>query len=80
MYEVITQDCHFCLGVASVSRPIKFQDSLISNITEKNQTISLVSGIKIIIKGRWHLKLTLLVSCGQVCLWSSRIPGFFDHR
>ena len=52
MYEVTTQDYHFCLGVASVSRPIKFQDSLISNITEKNQTISLVSGIKIIIKGR----------------------------
>ena len=36
--------------------------------------------MEIVTKGRHHLRLPLLVGCGQLCLWSSQIPGFFDHQ
>ena len=36
--------------------------------------------MKVIIKERWHLRLPLLVGCGQFFLSSNQIAGFFDHQ
>ena len=36
--------------------------------------------IEIIIKEQQHLRLPVLIGCGQVCVWMSRIPGAFNHQ
>ena len=36
--------------------------------------------MELVIKGRQHLKLILLVGCGQLFLFSIHIAGFFDHQ
>ena len=69
----------FWLAVAwLVSHPIKWKVSLIINKTGKNQLMSLIFSIEIIIKERLHLRQ--LVGYSQVCLWTNHIPGFFDHQ
>ena len=36
--------------------------------------------MEFIIKCRYHLRLLLLVECGQLCHLPSQIAGFFDHQ
>ena len=58
---------HTWLDVAScASCPIKLHDSLVINITGRNQLISLIFCMDILIKGRQHLRLPLFVGCSQV--------------
>ena len=74
-------DCLFWLGVARCAfHIIRLQDSLVSmSICGKNQVI-FVFCMKIDTKGRYHLRVPLLVRCGQLCLLSSQIAGLFDHQ
>ena len=61
------------------SQPIRLQHYLIINIFSRNQLVPQIFCLEIIIKGRQDLRLLLLVGCGQLCLSSSQITGFFDH-
>ena len=61
------------------SQPIRLQHYLIINIFSRNQLVPQIFCLEIIIKGRQDLRLILLVECGQLCLSSSQITGFFDH-
>ena len=63
-----------------VSHPIRLKNSLISNKTGEVQLISLIFCMEIIIRGRYHLRLLLLVGCGQVCSWANQILEFFDYQ
>ena len=36
--------------------------------------------MEIVIKGRYHMRLTLLVGCSKVSLSFNQIAGFFDHQ
>ena len=66
------------LGVATCAfHPIRLPDSSISNICGKNQTISLIFCMDIIIEGTGHLRITPLVGCDQ---WSNWFSGFFDDQ
>ena len=57
------------------------QDSLIINISERNRSISLD-----FLHGNYHQRKVahktkpVLVRCGQFCLPSNQIAGFFDHQ
>ena len=81
MKERQLKDYYLRLGRASsISYPIRLQDYLIINISEKNQPISQISCMQIIIKEMQHLKLLVLFECGQLCLLLNQIAGFFDHQ
>ena len=49
-------------------------------ISGRNQPISQNFCMEVIIEEKQHLKLTLLVRCGQLCFSSNQIAGFFDHQ
>ena len=64
---------HFWLGVARcVSHPSRLQDSLIINISKRSQLISQIFCMKIFIRGRQHVRLSILARCGWVSLSSSQ--------
>ena len=66
--ECSIQDELFQVGVASCAFcPIKLQDSLIINISGRNQVISQFFCMELVIKGRQHLRLTILgvASCAS---------------
>ena len=75
----------FCIGmffsvICCILHPIRLKDPFISKKTGSNQLIFLVSCMGIIIKGRWHLWLPLLVGCVWVYLLANQIPGLFDDH
>lgn len=75
----------FCIGmffsvICCILHPIRLKDPFISKKTGSNQLIFLVSCMGIIIKGRWHLRLPLLVGCVWVYLLANQIPGLFDDH
>ena len=87
MHNIILYDSAKTLCVGKIwffscglkcSQPIRLQYSLITNVSGGNQSISRIFCMEIIIKEKQHLRLTLLVECGQLCLSSNQIAGFFD--
>ena len=58
------------------SRQIKLHDSLEINISGRNRLII----VDFLLGISDHLRLALLIGCGQVCLSSNRIPGFCDQQ
>ena len=46
----------------------------------KNQLSSSIFHIEIIIRESLNLRLPLLIECGEVCLLSNHIAGFFDQQ
>ena len=63
-------NCSSCL--------IRLQDSLISNISERNQLMYWFFMHRM--NHRENLRLSLLVGCGQVCLTSNQITLFFEQQ
>ena len=59
------------------SQPIILQYYLTINISGRNPAISQIFSIQITIKESQYLRLPPLVRCGQLCLLSNQIPGFF---
>ena len=76
--KVILISTLFCFGVVSCAPcPIRLQDSLIIISLEKFQPSLRFC------PWRWrsqHLRLPILVGCGQFCLLSNQIAGFFDRQ
>ena len=58
-------------------QPIRWQYSLIINISGRNQSIPQIFCMEITIKERYHLRLPLLGGCGHLCFLSNQIAGFF---
>ena len=68
-----------CLGGDSCAfHPIRLLDSLIINISGKDKVISQFFCMKLVTKGKQHLRLLLLVECGHLCLFSNQSARFFD--
>ena len=61
-------------------QPIRLQDSVIIFISERNQSVLQVFYMEIIIKGRQHLRLLLLVGCELLCLLPNQAIRSFDHQ
>ena len=61
------------------SELIRLYYSLIISIFGKNQLISQIFCIEVIIKKRQLLRVPLWVGCCQLFLLSNQIPGFLDH-
>ena len=62
------------------SQPIRFQYSLITNMSGRNQSILQIFCMDIVIKNRQHLRLPILVGCYQLYLSSNPKAGLFDHQ
>ena len=61
-------------------QPIRLQDSLIIFISERNQSVLQIFYMEIVIKGRQHLRLLLLVGCELLCLLPNQAVRSFDHQ